>query len=261
MAESRKVIALEARLRDCRNVVTLGVKPNFSDYSSEEARLIRNADIIYYPTTFYADIFDAAGKRTFPSYHTYKCVQDKIKQSALFALNEIPHPRTRVFYGKRQKSRIPQFFDYPMIAKVPRGSALGRGVFLITDDRELADYSDRHDPAYIQEYLPARKDIRVVVIGKRVVHAYWRLATDGEFRSNIAAGGRVSLDPVPPEAIDLAMRTATLCKWDDVGLDILPHDGRFSVIEGNMKYGKEGFRQAGIDYIRTMESMIENNEI
>jgi hypothetical protein len=28
-----------------------------------------------------------------------------------------------------------------------------------------------------------------------------------------------------------------------------------------MKYGKEGFRQAGIDYIQMMESMIENGEI
>ena len=28
-------------------------------------------------------LFDAVGKRTFPSYHTYKCTQDKIKQSAV----------------------------------------------------------------------------------------------------------------------------------------------------------------------------------
>jgi hypothetical protein len=28
-----------------------------------------------------------------------------------------------------------------------------------------------------------------------------------------------------------------------------------------MKYGKEGFRQAGIDYIQLMEVMIQNEEI
>ena len=98
MTKKNKAIALEVRLRNCKNVITLGVRSNFSDYSPQEAELIRNADKIYYPTTFYADLFDAMGKATFPSYHTYKCVQDKIKQSALFELLKICHPRTRVFY-------------------------------------------------------------------------------------------------------------------------------------------------------------------
>jgi hypothetical protein len=79
MKIQRSVIALEGRLKQCRNVVTLGVRTNFSDYRPGESDLIRQADTIYYPTTFYADLFDAIGKNTFPSYHTYKCVQDKIK--------------------------------------------------------------------------------------------------------------------------------------------------------------------------------------
>ena len=113
--KSKKVIALEARLKDCKNVITLGVRPNFSDYSPKEASMIRNARKIYYPTTFYAELFDAMGKETFPSYHNYKCVQDKIKQTALFDLLEIPHPKTRVFYGKRQKSNIHNHFEFPFI--------------------------------------------------------------------------------------------------------------------------------------------------
>jgi len=28
-----------------------------------------------------------------------------------------------------------------------------------------------------------------------------------------------------------------------------------------MKYGKEGFRKAGIDYLKTMETLIENGDI
>ena len=38
-------------------------------------------------------------------------------------------------------------------------------------------------------------------------------------------------------------------------------NGRFYVLEANMKYGKEGFRQAGLDYDQLMESMIANEEI
>lgn len=257
---NRTVVALEGRLRGCRNVITLGVRTNPSDYLPHERELIHRADTVYYPSTFYADLFDAAGKRTFPSYHTYKCVQDKIKQTALFALLDIPHPRTRVFYG-RQKASIAACFGFPLIAKVPRGSARGRGVFLVRTAAELAAYCARAPVAYIQDYLPGDRDLRAVVIGSGVAHAYWRVAPEGEFRSNVAVGGRVCLDPVPDEARELALSTARRCGWDDVGIDLRRHEGRWVVLEANMKYGREGFRQAGIDYTRLMETMIENHDI
>ncbi len=256
-----KAIALERRLRECKNVLTLGVRTNFSDYSPQEQQLIRQADRIYYPSSFYADLFDAMGKPTFPGYHTYKCVQDKIKQTALFSLLEIPHPRTRVFYGQRQKRTITDHFDFPFIAKIPRGSAMGRGVFLIQTEADLQDYLQQTKVAYIQEYLPGDRDIRVVIIGRRIIHAYWRIAGRDEFRTNISLGGTVSLQSVPPQALELALHTARSCRWDDVGIDICRYQGRYYVLEANMKYGKEGFRQAGIDYVKLMESMIENEEI
>jgi len=257
----KKVIALEARLRDCKNVITLGVLPNFSDYNSRDARRIKEAAKIYYPSTFYADLFNSMGKSTFPSYHTYKCVQDKIKQTALFNLLDIPHPKTRIFYGKRQKESILNHFQFPFIGKIPRGSALGRGVYLIHDEVELKAYCNLTNTAYIQDYIPSDRDIRAVVIGNRVVHAYWRIAPSGDFRSNIARGGTVSLEPVPNPVLDLALRTATACGWNDVGVDIIPYNDELFVIEANMKYGKEGFRAAGIDYIQLMENLIENEEI
>ena len=255
------VIALEGRLRKCKNVTTLGVKTSFGDYSPEDAGLIREAEKIYYPTPFYADLFDAMGKATFPSYHTYKCVQDKIKQTALFDLLGIRHPHTRVYYGKRQKQGITQYFKYPFIAKIPRGSAMGRGVFFIRDEGDLQRYLDITHPAYIQQYLPIDKDIRVVVIGEDVVHAYWRVNPPDDFRSNVAVGGRIILDSIPEQAIALARETAKRCGWNDVGIDICCHEGQYFVLEANMKYGKEGFRAAGIDYTELMENMIENGKI
>jgi ribosomal protein S6--L-glutamate ligase len=261
MNDRPQAIALEGRLRRCRNVLTLGVKTNFSDYGPAEAALIREAGKIYYPTDFYADLFDAMGKPTFPSYQTYRFVQDKIKQTALFVLLGLPHPRTRVFYGRRQKRRITEFFQFPFIAKIPRGSAMGRGVFLISDDGDLHRYLEASHPAYIQEYLPIDRDMRVVVIGRNVVHAYWRLAPPRDFRSNVAVGGEVCLDPVPEDALNLARETARQCHWDDVGIDICRRDGRLYILEANMKYGKEGFRAAGIDYNRLMEKLIDDEEI
>ena len=260
-SEKKPAIALEARLRDCGNVRTLGVRPNFSDYSPEEVRLIMEADKIYYPSTFYADMLEAMGRRIFPSSSNYRFAQDKIKQTAVFQMLNISHPRTRVFYGKRQKQKILDWFSYPFVAKVARGSAMGRGVFLVRSDEDLESYLSLGGPAYIQQYLPIDRDMRIVVIGDRVAHAYWRIAATGQFKSNVAAGGRVSFRQIPDGALEFALGVARACGWNDVGMDVCLCDGRFYVIEGNMKYGREGFRQAGIDFSRMMEAMIENGDI
>lgn len=257
----KRIIALEARLRNCRNVLTLGVRPNFNDYAVDEKKQIRKAEKVYYPTRLYAELLDAMGKQIFPNIHNYLFSQDKIKQTALFTLLGLPHPKTRVFYGRRQKTKVLEYFNYPFVAKKARGSAMGRDVFLIQNKGDLQDYLDVHTPAYIQAYLPIDRDMRVVVINGKIVHAYWRVAAQGEFRTNVALGATIKLDSVPGKALDLALHTASACGWNDVGLDICEYDGRFFVLEGNMKYGKEGFRAAGIDFYDLMDTMIAKGEI
>jgi ribosomal protein S6--L-glutamate ligase len=261
MMSPAKFVAIEGRLKKCKNVITLGAKPNFSDYTGDEQQLIYKADTIYYPSVFYAPLFDAMGKKTFPSPHSYQFAQDKIKQTALFTLLNIPHPRTRVFYGSQAHQAITKYFAFPFIGKIPRGSALGRGVYLITDQDSLMKYCQCTHAAYIQEYFPIDRDIRIVVIGQQPVLAYWRIAATGEFRTNVFAGASVSLETVPDEAVDLALDAAKKCRWDDVGIDVICHQDRFYVIEGNMKYGKAGFMAAGVDYYKMMEEKMENGEI
>ena len=89
----QKAIAFETRLRGCRNVLTLGVRTNFSDYSPEETELIRRAKKVYYPTTFYAELFQIIGIRTFPGLQTYQCAQDKIKHYCAAPLLVISNTR------------------------------------------------------------------------------------------------------------------------------------------------------------------------
>ncbi|OGR36938.1 MAG: alpha-L-glutamate ligase, partial [Desulfobacula sp. RIFOXYB2_FULL_45_6] len=216
---------------------------------------------IYYPTAFYADLFNAMGKSTFPSFHTYKFAMDKIKQTAIFHMLDIPHPKTRVFYGEKQKKTIPDFFNFPFIAKRARGSAKGKGVYLIKNREALSVYLKDHSPAYIQEYLPGDRDMRIIIIGKKIRLAFWRIAGSDNFKTNLSQGGAVCFDPLPQEALDLAGMTALKCGWDDVGIDIMIHKGRPYVLEGNMKYGTKGFHTAGIDYKDMLAALIVNGEL
>jgi len=254
-------VAIGARLKKCPGVLTLGFKPNVTDYSTADRERLLAADKIYYPTAFYADLFNTMGKPTFPSFHTYKFAQDKIKQTAMFTLLDIPHPRTRVFYGPKQKTTITDHFDFPFVAKIPRGSAKGEGVFLIRNPKDLNKYLALGGPAYIQEYLPIDRDMRIVVIGDKIRLAFWRISPDKKFQTNLSQGANISFDPLPGPVLDLALSTASRCGWNDVGLDIAQSGDKYYVLEGNMKYGTKGFKKAGIDYKALLAQLIADGEI
>ena len=254
-------IAIGARLIKSPHINTLGLKPNFTDYSEIEKEHLIKAKKIYFPTAFYADLFNVMGKKTFPNFHTYKFAQDKIKQTALFKMLAIPHPETKTFYGFKQKESILDLFTFPFIAKKARGSSRGKNVYLISNPDELSDYLASNKPAYIQQYIPIERDIRVVVIGKKVRIAYWRKSGAEDFRTNVSQGGHIKFDPVPKQALDLALYTAKKCGWDDVGIDIVQKDNEFLILEANMKYGTKGFQKAGIDYKIMLEKIILAKEI
>ncbi|MFH1888221.1 MAG: RimK family alpha-L-glutamate ligase [Pseudomonadota bacterium] len=256
-----EAIALGSRLAGCRGVRVLGVKPCFADYSAEELRLIRDAPRIYYPGPFYADILEAMGKSIFPSCMNHAFAQDKIRQTALFSALGVPHPRTRVYFGKKRQGRILADFSFPFIAKIPRNSSQGRGVFLVTGPEELAVYCGMVHAAYIQEYIPVDRDVRVVVIGKEAVAAYWRIAPPLSVTSNLAQGGRIETRGVPDLAVETALAAARAAGFDDVGLDICVYQGRAVVLEANMKYGTKGLSVLGLDYRRLMENLIADGKI
>ncbi|GAB6060410.1 ATP-grasp domain-containing protein [Desulfonatronum parangueonense] len=254
-------IGIGRQLRHCPSVHCLRVRGNLSDYSSKELELIRKASKIYFPTILMAEALSAMDKPIFPSIQTIRYAGDKIRQTQLFQLLGLSIPRTRIYYGPRQKKVILDDFTFPFIAKVPRNSSKGQGVSLIQNQDQLERYTHLPHPAYIQEYLPIRRDIRIVVLGRKPVHAYWREARAGEFRTNISQGGKVVLDPVPEKALKLAMQTAVECRFDLVGLDVCLYGGEAYLLEANMTFGMDGFKKAGLDFRAILRDMVENGEI
>ncbi|MDY0039321.1 MAG: ATP-grasp domain-containing protein [Desulforhabdus sp.] len=245
-SEENMKVSLGKRLRTSPSFDCIGTYPNWNDYSATSREAIRRAKEIYYPSAVYEDLFQSIGKRVFPS-NFYRLMGNKIRQSALFKLRGVPHPRTRLYYGRRRLWRILQDFDLPLIAKTPVGSSQGSGVWLIQKEKELTAYLKKHHPAYIQRYLPIDRDLRVVVIAGRVVHSYWRIQKSGDFRNNVSQGARISYLDIPHSALEFAVDVAKRCNFGEVGLDICLFEQEYFVIEANMVYGLEGFRQAGLD--------------
>jgi ribosomal protein S6--L-glutamate ligase len=199
-------------------------------------------------------------KKIFPSLETYLYADEKIKQTNLFHMLGIPHPRTRVYYHLHHKDIIEEF-SFPFVAKLARRSARGRGVFKIHHAVELKNYLDLTRVAYIQEFLPHDRDLRVVLIKYRPVLAYWRIRRPDNFRTNLSQGGKISFDDIPREGIRLAQDCARKCKFDDVGLDLINCRGKWYVIEANMKYGRKGLLMKGLELKKIIRQKLVSGEI
>lgn len=257
---SAPFIALGSRLQGIPEVLTLGVKPNFLDYTPSEKELIFGAKGILFPTLNYAQFFTTMGKYIFPSLETHIYADDKIKQTTLFYMLGIPHPYTRVYYALHH-SDIVKDFSFPFIGKLPRGSARGRGVFKIDNMDHLSKYLRLTKVAYIQEYIPHEWDLRVILINYQPVLAYWRIKSPREFRANISQGGQISFDHLPIRGVRAAESCAKKCRLDDVGLDLIKQNGTWYVIEANMKYGRKGMKALGIELKQLIRKKLLSGEI
>ncbi len=256
-------VAIGAKLKDCPAVRTVGLRCNWDDYTLHEQSLIREAERIYFPTVFYAGSFHAAGRSIYPSMQSYHHLGDKVRQFSLFRFMGVPIPFTRLFFGsyRRKRSAVLEYFTYPFVGKIPVGTGLGRGVFLIRDDAELSEYLASTGIAYIQEYIPMQRDLRVVILGKRAVHAYWKSSAPDNFRTNVAQGGSITFDDIPADAVKLALATATASGIDYAGFDLCQSDGRWLVLEANMNFGLEGFMRAGLSFKNMLCDMITSGEL
>ncbi len=251
-----RLISLGKRLRKS-SFRCVGLKPYWRDYPEELQREILSAEKICYPGPVYGEIFQAGGLSVFPRNY-YHFLGNKIAQTDLFNLLQVPQPRTKIYYGRRCFEAIAKDFSYPFVAKTPFGSSQGRGVFLICRPEELSRYLETHNPAYIQEYLPIERDLRVVVIDGNLVHAYWRVHVEDDFRNNVTQGGTVSFENVPAKALDFAMETALKCRFDEVGLDICEYSGKYYVLEANMVFGQEGFRKRDMDIHQIIANLFDS---
>jgi RimK family alpha-L-glutamate ligase len=136
----------------------------------------------------------------------------------------------------------------------PMFGSLGHGMTRVTD----ADVAFRVGQTleqiravfYVQRTIDHDgRDVRVFVIGGRVLGAIERRAPAGEWRTNVSRGGSTRAIDVPPAWEALAVRAAATVGADYAGVDLLPaRDGQVYVLEVNGVPGWQGLQRAtGID--------------
>jgi len=171
---------------------------------------------------------------------------DKYLSLARLARAGIPVPRTVVVQGFEGLGRAWSELGADCVAKPLFGSR-GRGITRLGVPAAVADWREAGAAAgtqavcYLQEFVAHDGwDARLLLVGDDVF-AMRRVAAAGEWRTNIACGGRPEPFVPPPAWVDLARRSATVLGTAIVGVDILPaQDGRLFVLEANAVPGWRG---------------------
>lgn len=120
--------------------------------------------------------------------------------------------------------RISSELGFPVVVKAARGS-FGQQVLKANSHDELIDCvsSLGTQPIVFQEFIAADQgsDLRLQVVGDKVIAAMKRTSANGDFRSNLTLGGTMRcFDPTNLQ-IELALKACQALQLDFAGVDLL----------------------------------------
>lgn len=198
---------------------------------------------------------DKAGIPLFNGYSAIEVCDDKMTTYLALADNGIEMPLTlpAIFcytegaeISEESLCGIENALGYPLVVKKSYGSC-GVGVYLVKNRQELKEKSRElmKEPHLYQKYISSSygKDVRVIVIGKKVFGAIMR-KSEKDFRSNVALGGAAEEYELPEGAKQLCERVAEILSLDYCGIDLLFGEEGFLVCEVNSNAFFGGFERA-----------------
>ncbi len=191
------------------------------------------------------------GVEVINSSQSIEAVKDKLYALQILAQSNLPIPRTMLVRFPVDVDLVAQQIGFPCVVKLLVGS-YGEGVVLSRDPggfrdlMEMISSLDRSQAVILQQYIGSHpgQDLRVWVIGGRVLGAMLRSSTDGSFKANISRGGDGQPYPLSPEVEQLALSCAAALKLDIAGVDLLFDNDQYSVCEVNSAAGFAGFEAA-----------------
>lgn len=166
---------------------------------------------------------------------------DKLMQSVVLAKAGLPVIRTKAYgyYDQVVKNEK----ELPYILKTISGSH-GSGVKKVVSERGKRYFMGVYAPwkTLYQPFLRTGEDYRVIVIGSRVLGVMKRIAREGEYLTNVSAGGRFEKAEITKELEGLALRAAKAFSAEFCGVDVM-HDDKEKpyILEVNKAAEFKGF--------------------
>ncbi|MBP6965509.1 MAG: RimK family alpha-L-glutamate ligase [Armatimonadetes bacterium] len=192
------------------------------------------------------ELLQMTGALVVNSPQALSIAESKALTTFLLARAGIPVPRTVVTQDPAEAGRIAA--DWGACVLKPLYGSFGDGIELVAPGCESAiveRYVRRRGAACVQEYVPNDgRDIRAFVVGSDVVAAVYRVATDGEWKTNVHRGAKCEECALTPEMRRICLESASIVGLDYTGVDIIEGPSGPIVIELNGSPSWHGLAEA-----------------
>lgn len=150
-----------------------------------------------------------------------------------FAISQIPQCTPPTLITKSREDILDFLREHKEAVLKPLDGMGGMGIFKLSlGDKNISAILDAMNPdgletLMVQGFLPqvTEGDKRILIInGEAVDHGLARLPKEGEFRANLAAGGRGVVQPLTEREWWLVEQVKPLIEWEGlhlVGLDVI----------------------------------------
>jgi ribosomal protein S6--L-glutamate ligase len=208
--------------------------------------------------------FERDGVLTLCTALSIRASRDKFQALQRLSAQGLPVPATVLVRDRAAvRAAIAAVGGVPVILKPIAGSQ-GTGVILAETTRLAEVMVDTlllaRGGVLVQHFVRESRgrDLRVLVVGSRVVAAMERRAAPDDFRSNVHRGGRIEKAQLLPEHARVAERAAQILGLGVAGVDLIESQSGPLVLEVNSSPGLEGIERAtGADVALAVIEQIE----
>ena len=159
---------------------------------------------------------------------------------------------------------------FPIIMKTLEGSK-GVGVLFIESERQIESliqllYSQNENvDLLIQEYIKTDNDIRVIVLGGKVIASMKREVVEGDFRSNVSQGAKVKEYSLTELEVEQCLLAAKAVDGSWTAVDFIPSKNPKKIpphiLEVNHSPGTEGIEEAtGKNIVKEIINFYSNSD-
>ena len=190
--------------------------------------------------------FEAMGTFCLNSSTSIGTSRDKLAAHQALAFNRIPMPDTAFSNSPRDTENIIDLTaGAPLVVKLLESSQ-GKGVILAETKKAassvISAFQKLNAPFIVQNFVKDSNgcDLRLFVIGGKVIASMMRSATDDDFRSNLHAGGKASKVKITQNERKIAKQATKAMGLNIAGVDILRSSEGPKVLEVNSSPGLQG---------------------
>ena len=220
--DAAKEKGIDVKMVDCKNLFL-----NL-DKSKEEFQTVIQRCVSYYRSLHSTAALEGKGIKVINCLNTSIYAGNKLFTHMLLLKNDIPTPFSAVAFSEESALDLLDKRGYPMVLKPTVGS-WGRMIALLKDRDSAEGIIESRENMYpiyqvyyLEEFVtrPPR-DIRAIMVGDRVVAAIYRYSGEGQWKTNMALGGKAEECKITKELEDICIKAKNAVQGQIVGIDLM----------------------------------------